>query len=239
MVASLKAPLASHFDDLPAAWRVVVKGFIESPAHPALCASVDARLAAGATVFPATPFAALRATSPSNVKVVILGQDPYHGVDGIDKDTAQAHGLAFSVPAGVRPPPSLRNIFKELTRETGAPMPTSGDLTRWATQGVLLLNTVLTVEARKPASHARMGWELLTDRIIAHIGASARPTVIMLWGGFAQKKAALIGPQHLVLKANHPSPLSALRPPVPFVGCGHFEKANQFLRAQGRREIDW
>ncbi|MGL4573893.1 MAG: uracil-DNA glycosylase [Burkholderiaceae bacterium] len=235
-VSSLTAPLASHFNALPAEWRAVAKDFIESPAHAALCARVDARLAAGVTVFPATPFAALRATSPSDVKVVILGQDPYHG---IDKDTAQAHGLAFSVPPGVRPPPSLRNIFKELTRETGAPAPAAGDLTRWATQGVLLLNAVLTVEARKPASHARMGWELLTDSIIAHIGASSRPVVFMLWGGFAQKKAALIGPQHLVLKANHPSPLSALRPPVPFVGCGHFEKANQFLRARGRREVNW
>jgi uracil-DNA glycosylase len=236
MVASLKAPLASHFDVLPAAWRRVARSFIDSPAFAALCAGVDARITAGATVFPATPFAALQATLPEKVRVVILGQDPYHGVNN---GIAQAHGLAFSVPPGVRPPPSLRNIFKELEREFGSLMPTSGDLTRWAAQGVLLLNAVLTVEARKPASHARMGWELLTDQIIAHVGASSTPTVFMLWGGFAQKKAALIGPQHLVLKANHPSPLSALRPPVPFVGCGHFAQANQFLQQKQRTPIAW
>jgi uracil-DNA glycosylase len=235
-INALAAPLAAHFDALPEPWRAIVQPFLQSPAYPALCAAIDARIQAGATVLPATPFAALHATSPEQVRVVILGQDPYHGVEhGI----AQAHGLAFSVPPGVKPPPSLRNIYKELAREFGSTPPTCGDLTAWTEQGVLLLNAVLTVEQDKPASHARTGWELLTDQIIAHLGASSTPTVFMLWGAFAQTKAKLIAPHHLLLQANHPSPLSALRPPAPFIGCGHFDKANQFLRAHGRREINW
>ncbi len=163
--------------------------------------------------------------------MVILGQDPYHG-------RGQAHGLAFSVPPGVRVPPSLRNIFKEIERDLGTPPPAfpvpGGSLVHWAEQGALLLNTVLTVEEAQPGSHAKRGWEVLTDALIAHVAGEAQPVVFMLWGAHAQSKRALItAPQHLVLCANHPSPLSALRPPVPFIGCGHFGKARAFRRAHG------
>jgi uracil-DNA glycosylase len=233
---SLTAPLSAHFDALPEAWKPITQPFAQSPAHAALCSYVDARIQAGATVLPATPFAALHMSLPSQVRVVILGQDPYHG---IENGIAQAHGPSFSVPHGVVPPPSLRNIFKEIARSTGAPLARDGDLTRWAKQGVLLLNAVLTVELDKPASHAKLGWEVLTDHIIAALGAETTPKVFMLWGAYAQKKAPLIGTQHLILTANHPSPLAALRPPQPFMGCGHFVRANAWLKEQGAAEIDW
>jgi len=169
------------------------------------------------------------------VKVVILGQDPYHG-------PGQAQGLAFSVPDGVKPPPSLRNIFKELARDsrTDSESPPGGVLARWASQGVLLLNTCLTVEEGQPASHAMQGWEVLTDKMIAAVSAKAESVVFMLWGAHAQAKLALIDSRrHLVLRANHPSPLSALRPPHPFIGCGHFSAANDFLHSNGRRPVKW
>jgi uracil-DNA glycosylase len=232
----LQAPLSSHFDALPQAWQPVVQPFIHSPACAALCAHVDARIQAGAIVLPATPFAALHMTAPAHVRVVILGQDPYHGVEN---GIAQAHGFSFSVPHGVAPPPSLRNIFKEIARSTGACVSNDGDLTRWAQQGVLLLNAVLTVEKDKPTSHAKLGWEVLTDHIIAALGAADPPKVFMLWGTYAQKKAALIGAQHLSLTANHPSPLAALRPPQPFIGCGHFSRANEWLQAQRLPPVQW
>jgi uracil-DNA glycosylase len=232
----LQAPLAAHFDALPAQWQTVLLPYLQSPAYPALCSAIDARIHAGAPVLPATPFAALHATSPEQVRVVILGQDPYHGVE---RGVAQAHGLAFSVPPGVKPPPSLRNIYKELAREFGSTPPASGDLTAWATQGVLLLNAVLTVEQDKPASHAGLGWEVVTDHLIAALGVSTQPTVFMLWGAYAQRKAAYVGAAHLMLKANHPSPLSALRSPTPFMECGHFEQANDWLTAHGKAAIDW
>jgi uracil-DNA glycosylase len=158
---------------------------------------------------------------------VILGQDPYHGV-------GQAEGLAFSVARGVKIPPSLRNIFKELQREFQQTPPPHGSLQSWAAQGVLLLNTCLTVEDGRPASHAKRGWELLTDSLIEACAAKPERVVFMLWGAHAQGKQALIAQnnqdaRHLVLKANHPSPLSALRPPEPFIGCGHFGKARDWL----------
>jgi len=157
------------------------------------------------------------------VRVVILGQDPYHG-------RGQAEGLAFSVAPGVPFPPSLRNIFKELQRDLGEPFPPlhlpGGSLERWARKGVLLLNTCLTVEEGLPASHSGKGWEVLTDAVIRHVSDNAQPCVFMLWGAHAQGKRALIDAgRHLVLAANHPSPLSALRPPAPFIGCGHFSQA--------------
>jgi uracil-DNA glycosylase len=164
------------------------------------------------------------------VRVVILGQDPYHG-------RGQAEGLAFSVAPGVALPPSLRNIFKELQRDLGTPAPAwpqpGGSLVKWAQNGVLLLNTTLTVEEGQPASHAGQGWEVLTDAVIRHVAQGPRPVVFMLWGSHAQGKRAVIPPDrgHLVLCANHPSPLSALRPPVPFIGCGHFGQARAFRRA--------
>ncbi len=169
------------------------------------------------------------------VRVVILGQDPYHG-------PGQAHGLAFSVPDGVRPPPSLRNIFLELRSDLGCEIPVSGSLERWARQGVLLLNAVLTVEDGQPGSHTGKGWELLTDELIAALAQDCAPKAFLLWGAQAQVKQALIeaaSQSHLILVANHPSPLAARRPPVPFLGCHHFSRANAFLAKHGRSSVDW
>ena len=181
------------------------------------------RLQEGAVIFPPTPLRALELTPRDKVRVVILGQDPYHG-------RGQAEGLAFSVAPGVAIPPSLRNIFKELQRDLGEPPPTfpipGGSLVRWARHGVLLLNTCLTVEEGQPASHANRGWEVLTDAIIQTVSQNAASVVFMLWGSHAQSKRPLIdASRHLVLCANHPSPLSALRPPAPFIGCGHFSQS--------------
>ena len=173
---------------------------------------------------------ALRYTSLKSTKVVILGQDPYHGY-------GQAHGLCFSVKEGTPPPPSLKNIFKELHAELGINEPPTGELVGWATQGVLLLNTTLTVREGSPQSHKGKGWEILTDRIISVINEKEEPVVFMLWGGNARAKKALIkNPRHLVLECAHPSPLSAYNG---FFGCGHFVKANEFLAKCGRAPIDW
>ena len=175
-------------------------------------------------------FEALKLSSYANTKVVILGQDPYHG-------EGQAHGLAFSVQQGVEIPPSLLNIYKELHSDVGCCIPNNGCLTSWAEQGVLLLNASLTVTANSPASHRGMGWEKLTDRVIELLNDKPTPVVFMLWGKHAKEKAKLItNPHHLVLAAVHPSPLSAHRG---FFGCRHFSKANDFLRRTGQREIDW
>lgn len=175
-------------------------------------------------------FEALNLTSFEDVKVVILGQDPYHN-DG------QAHGLSFSVPKGIAAPPSLLNIYKELERDLGFKKPSHGFLESWANQGVLLLNSVLTVRAHEAASHAGKGWENFTDEIIAKLAERNEPIVFMLWGSYAQKKGAFINSnKHLILKAPHPSPLSAHRG---FIGCGHFSKANEFLKKNGRKEINW
>lgn len=204
-------------------WRPVVDQFFASEAGGKLLAFLRGRLAEGAVIFPPQPLRALELTPPEQVRVVILGQDPYHG-------RGQAEGLAFSVAPGVALPPSLRNIFKELQRDLGRAPPAfpvpGGSLVRWAGQGVLLLNTCLTVEEGRPASHAGKGWELLTDAIIRQVSAGSQPVVFMLWGAHAQSKRALIDAgRHRVLVANHPSPLSALRPPLPFIGCGHFSQA--------------
>ncbi|MFZ1498827.1 MAG: uracil-DNA glycosylase [Giesbergeria sp.] len=212
-------------------WQPLVEQFFQSRSGVQLLAFLRERLEAGASIFPPQPLTALALTPPERVRVVILGQDPYHG-------RGQAHGLAFSVPPGVRVPPSLRNIFKEIERDLGTPPPMfpvpGGSLVHWAEQGALLLNTVLTVEEAQPGSHAKRGWEGLTDALIAHVAAQAQPVVFMLWGAHAQSKRTLIsGPQHLVLCANHPSPLSALRPPVPFIGCGHFGQARAFRLIHG------
>lgn len=207
-------------------WQALVDDFFTSVPGQKLQAFLQQRLDAGAVVFPPQPLRALELTPPDAVRVVILGQDPYHG-------RGQAEGLAFSVQPGVALPPSLRNIFKELQRDLGtepSPFPQpGGSLRKWAQNGVLLLNTCLTVEEAQPASHAGKGWELLTDAIIRHVSQHAQPSVFMLWGAHAQSKRALIDAQrHLVLTANHPSPLSALRPPQPFIGCGHFSQARQW-----------
>lgn len=204
-------------------WQALTAPFFESSAGLGLLSFLGQRLADGATVFPPKPLRALELTPPEQVRVVILGQDPYHG-------RGQAEGLAFSVAPGVALPPSLRNIFKELQRDLGTSPPRfphpGGSLERWARHGVLLLNTCLTVEEGNPASHSGKGWEVLTDAVISHVSRAERPSVFMLWGAHAQSKRVLIdASRHLVLCANHPSPLSALRPPVPFIGCGHFSQA--------------
>lgn len=175
-------------------------------------------------------FNALKYTSFENTKVVIIGQDPYHGA-------GQAHGLCFSVKQGVMFPPSLRNIFKELNADIGKPIPAHGELTEWAKQGVLLLNNVLTVREGQPTSHAKMGWEIFTDRVISELNRKEEPIVFLLWGAHAQKKAEIItNPRHYKLMTVHPSPLSASRG---FFGCRHFSKANEILRQNGLAEIEW
>ncbi|MBX2849295.1 MAG: uracil-DNA glycosylase [Acidiferrobacterales bacterium] len=175
-------------------------------------------------------FAALNTTPFDQVKVVILGQDPYHGVN-------QAHGLSFSVPVGVPIPPSLINIYKELQTDLDCQTPNHGNLTNWAEQGVLLLNSVLTVEHARPASHQGKGWEEFTDRIVRVLNDQAENLVFLLWGAYAQRKGRVIDSnKHLVLKGPHPSPLSAYRG---FFGCRHFSQTNQYLQSHGKTEIDW
>ena len=175
-------------------------------------------------------FNAFNHTPVDKVKVVIIGQDPYH-------DMGQAHGLCFSVNDGVKFPPSLQNIFKEVQTDTGAPIPASGNLERWANQGVLLLNATLTVRAHSAGSHQRHGWEMFTDNVIARLAKEREGLVFMLWGSYAISKASLIDNRnHLILTAVHPSPLSAYRG---FFGCRHFSKANEFLRSRGQTEIVW
>jgi uracil-DNA glycosylase len=233
---SLLEPVADQLQsanpaDWPVAagWQPLVSDFFKSADGTELLHFLSARLQAGVCIFPPQPLRALHLTPPDSVRMVILGQDPYHG-------RGQAEGLAFSVAPGVACPPSLRNIFKEMQRDLGEVPPTfpmpGGSLVRWAEQGTLLLNTCLTVEEGHPASHARQGWETLTDAVISHVSTHARRAVFMLWGAHAQSKRSLIDEtKHLVLRANHPSPLSAMRPPVPFVGCGHFSKAKAWLEA--------
>lgn len=173
---------------------------------------------------------ALRYTSYANTRVVILGQDPYHG-------EGQAHGLCFSVQPGIKFPPSLQNIFKELKDEYGMPMPPTGELTGWAKQGVLLLNTTLTVREGSPQSHKGRGWETLTDKIISLVNEKRKPVVFILWGGNARAKKSLItNKSHLILECAHPSPLSAY---AGFFGCNHFRAANDFLKKNSLEEIDW
>ena len=213
-------------------WQALVDAFFASASGAKLLNYLAQRLVAQAAIFPPQPLRALELTAPEDVRVVILGQDPYHG-------RGQAEGLAFSVASGVRLPPSLQNIFKEMRRDLGTEFPPfpdpGGSLVKWAQNGVLLLNTSLTVEEGQAASHSGKGWEVLTDAVIRHVAEQGRPTVFMLWGAHAQSKRALIPADkgHLVLTSNHPSPLSALRPPVPFIGNGHFSQAREFRRRHG------
>ena len=217
-------------------WKDPLRDSFVAPQMAALRQFLAERLAAGVSIFPppALWFRALDLTPLHTVRIVILGQDPYHGA-------GQAHGLAFSVLPGVRIPPSLRNIYSELADDVGFVRPQHGNLEGWAQQGVLLLNNVLSVEDGQAASHAGKGWEYLTDAVVALLAAQERPIVFLLWGSHAQRKAAAIqdvcdGGRHLVLKAAHPSPLSAHSG---FFGCRHFSKANDFLRAAGGTAIDW
>ena len=209
-------------------WQGLVDEFFASPAGESLLAFLNHRLLEKAVIFPPQPLRALELTPPERVRVVILGQDPYHG-------RGQAEGLAFSVAPGVALPPSLRNIFKEIQRDVGSPVPAcpvpGGSLVGWAENGVLLLNTCLTVEEGQPASHARRGWEQLTDAVIRCVAKGEQPVIFMLWGAHAHGKQGLIDvDRHMVLLANHPSPLSALRAPLPFIGCGHFGLARERLK---------
>ena len=216
----------------PAAWPVaqgwqgLVNDFFNGPKGLKLLAFLRERLAQQAVIFPPEPLRALALTPPESVRVVILGQDPYHG-------QGQAEGLSFSVAPGIALPPSLRNIFKEIQRDLGTPPPKfpvpGGSLVKWAENGVLLLNTCLTVEEGQPAGHAKRGWEQLTDAVIKHVSDQQKNVVFMLWGAHAQGKQELIdASRHKILLANHPSPLSALRPPLPFIGCGHFSVAREW-----------
>jgi uracil-DNA glycosylase len=213
-------------------WKTPLLPEFNADYMAALKSFLVAEKAEGKVIYPKSTewFRALDLTPLDKVRVVILGQDPYHG-------PGQAHGLCFSVQPGVRPPPSLLNIFKELEADLGLPRPGHGFLEHWAKQGVLLLNSVLTVEAAKAASHSQKGWERFTDAIIRTVNAKADPVVFMLWGAYAQKKAAVVdSSRHLVLKAAHPSPLSAHNG---FLGCKHFSLCNRFLVSHGQTPIDW
>ncbi|MBU3737576.1 MAG: uracil-DNA glycosylase [Rhodoferax sp.] len=223
-------------------WQGLVDGFLDSAEGQALGCFLAHRLSAGAHIQPPEPLRALALTALADTRVVLVGQDPYHG-------PGQAEGLAFSVRPGVPLPPSLRNIFRELARDPelatrGPSIPRDGSLMAWAQQGVLLLNTCLTVEEGQPGSHAGRGWEVLTHRLIDAIAARARPVVFLLWGAHAQSLRPVIAAgdpngRHLVLVANHPSPLSASRPPRPFLGCGHFSQANRFLTLHHLPVVNW
>ncbi len=213
-------------------WLRPLRSEFEQPYMGELKAFLRAEREKGRTIFPRASswFRALDLTPLDKVRVVILGQDPYHG-------QGQAHGLCFSVMPGVRPPPSLVNIFKEMQSDLGVSPSRHGFLEHWASQGVLLLNSVLTVEMGQAASHREKGWERFTDAVVRLVNAKPEPVVFMLWGSYAQKKAAFVDTaKHLVLKAAHPSPLSAHSG---FFGCRHFSKANAFLEARGLEPVDW
>ncbi len=222
-------------DPIPESWREALAPALETPEARRLGGWLRAEEEAGKAIYPprGRRLAAFELTPLDRVRVVILGQDPYHG-------PGQAMGLSFSVPEGVRVPPSLANIYKELASDCGVAAPASGDLSRWARQGVLLLNNTLTVEAGQAGSHAGRGWDAITDAAVRAVAARGVPTVFILWGSHAQKKAARIdalrdGP-HLVLASPHPSPLSAHRG---FFGSKPFSRANAFLAEHGRGTIDW
>ncbi len=257
--------LLTHAATVCEGWQAALQTEQVTEALKRLSAHLSSRKQAGAVIYPARPFRALDALEPADIKVVILGQDPYHGPE-------QAQGLAFSVPDHLKRPPSLRNIFLEIDRsypltsqdsedanissyrlqpskmgspaqgrlDIGPAIP-GNDLSGWAAQGVLLLNTVLTVEDGQPASHAKLGWEQVTDALISAAAAQPVPKVFMLWGAHAQAKQDLIAKHsgHLILIANHPSPLSARRPPIPFLGCNHFKIANEWLLQHNRSPIQW
>jgi uracil-DNA glycosylase len=217
---------------LAACWRERIGDYLLRPEMQALSAFLRGERARGVTIYPpgSQMFAALDATPFTAVKVVILGQDPYHG-------PGQAHGLSFSVPPGVPVPPSLRNIFAEIQRDLGIAPPEHGCLLPWAEQGVLLLNAVLSVQAGQAGSHQGKGWEGFTDHIVETLSREREGLVFMLWGSYAQAKGRIIDARrHCVLRAPHPSPLSAYRG---FIGCGHFGKANRWLIGAGLAPIDW
>jgi uracil-DNA glycosylase len=217
---------------IEASWKEILKDEFTKPYFLEIVNFLRTEKMAGKTIYPpgSLIFNAFDTTPFDKVKIVLLGQDPYHG-------PRQAHGLSFSVQNGITPPPSLVNIFKELHADTGTPIPAHGNLTRWAEQGVLLLNASLTVRANEPMSHAKIGWAEFTHAVIKKISALKEHVVFLLWGKFAQEKQALIDEtKHLVLKAAHPSPYSAN---YGFFGCRHFSKANEYLVQHGKDPIDW
>lgn len=217
---------------IEASWKEVLQEEFNKPYFEQIVFFLKQEKQSGKTIYPPGPliFNAFEKIPFDKVKVVILGQDPYHGA-------GQAHGLCFSVPDGVTPPPSLINIFKELNADTGTPVPASGNLEKWAKQGVLLLNAMLTVRANSPASHSKIGWENFTDTVIRLLSDKKQGIVFILWGRFAQDKQELIDEtKHHILKAAHPSPFSANNG---FFGCRHFSKANELLKEEGLEPIDW
>lgn len=222
-------------DAVPESWRTAMEGALATREARQLGGFLKAEEANGKRIYPprGSRLRALELTPLDSVKVVILGQDPYHGA-------GQAHGLSFSVPEGVRVPPSLLNIYKEIESDLGFPRAGHGNLEGWARQGVLLLNNSLTVEEGRAGSHQNLGWEAITDAAVAAVAAREEPCVFMLWGSHARNKAARVpglrDGRHLVLTAPHPSPLSAHSG---FFGCRHFSKANAFLEKHGRGVIDW
>jgi uracil-DNA glycosylase len=212
-------------------WKEVLKDEFEKTYFNEIVQYLKAEKSLGRVIYPpgAKIFHAFEATPFHHVKVVLLGQDPYHG-------QGQAHGLAFSVPSGVKPPPSLVNIFKELQNDIGMPMPNHGNLENWAQRGVFLLNAALTVRAAEPNSHAKIGWHEFTNRVIEKISEQKKNVVFLLWGKFAQEKQELVDQKkHLVLKAAHPSPYSADK----FFGCRHFSKTNEYLVQNKIDPVDW
>jgi uracil-DNA glycosylase len=213
-------------------WKSALKAEFSKPYFIEAVNFLKTEKAAGKTIYPpgGQIFNAFNTTHFDNLKVVLLGQDPYHGIN-------QAHGLSFSVKKGVMPPPSLANIFKELKNDIGMPTPAHGDLTRWAEQGVLLLNASLTVRSGEPTSHSKIGWHEFTDAVIRKISDLKEHVVFLLWGKYAQEKQVLINEKkHLILKAAHPSPFSADKG---FFGCKHFSKTNEYLMKHGIDPIDW
>lgn len=226
------AALPSDNIHLEPSWKARIGDYLQRPEMQALASFLRAEKHAGKPIYPpgAEIFAAFEHTPFGAVRVVILGQDPYHG-------PGQAHGLCFSVQAGVRVPPSLDNIFKEIQRDLGIARPGHGCLTAWADQGVLLLNSVLTVEGGRAGAHQGKGWEGFTDAAIDALNREREGLVFLLWGSYAQRKGQLIDEtRHCVLRSVHPSPLSAYRG---FIGCGHFSAANDYLRAHSQAPVDW
>ncbi len=212
-------------------WKVVLEEEFNKPYFETLVSFLKEEKAKHTVIYPpgSLIFQAFNMTPFDRVKVVILGQDPYH-------NPGEAMGLCFSVPKGIRIPPSLQNIYKELQNDVGVSIPSHGDLSRWAENGVFLLNAMLTVEKNKPGSHQSIGWQLFTDRVIQLLSEKRQGLVFLLWGNFAKKKAGLIdASRHLILEAAHPSPLAQ----GAFFGCKHFSKANAYLQTQGKSPVDW
>ncbi|HMQ48776.1 MAG TPA: uracil-DNA glycosylase [Saprospiraceae bacterium] len=216
---------------IEASWKIALQDTFEQDWFQNLAQFLRQEKSQGKTIYPpgSLIFNAFHATPFQEVKIVILGQDPYH-------NPGEAMGLSFSVPKGVRIPPSLQNVYQELHTDVGIPIPKHGDLSAWAKQGVFLLNAMLTVEKNKPGSHQKIGWQLFTDAVIRKLSEERSGLVFMLWGNFARKKRDLIQPdKHLILEAAHPSPLAG----GAFKGCRHFSKANAYLTQQGKSPVDW